>query len=77
MHVSSPAAVRRLISAGLTAAGLAAAATLIVPAGVALAATTTVYVSPSGTGTSCSATQPCSADGRAGCGAVAEQCDVG
>ncbi len=55
MRLSAPA--------GLAAMGLAVAATLVIPAGVALAATTTVYVSPSGSGTSCSAAQPCSVTG--------------
>ena len=40
--------------------GLTAAVTIVASASPALAATTTLYASPSGTGTSCSATQPCS-----------------
>ncbi|TQM78557.1 ricin-type beta-trefoil lectin protein [Saccharothrix saharensis] len=57
MSAPSSAASRRLPSVGTAAAVLAALVTLAPPAS---AATTTLYASPSGTGTSCSATQPCS-----------------
>jgi hypothetical protein len=52
--------MRRLLSAGVAAVGLAAAAALVAPASPALAATTTLYASASGTGDSCTAVQPCS-----------------
>ncbi|NUP61348.1 MAG: right-handed parallel beta-helix repeat-containing protein, partial [Nonomuraea sp.] len=44
----------------MIAAALAAAFALVAPATPALAATTTLYASPSGTGTSCTSAQPCS-----------------
>jgi hypothetical protein len=56
---SSYAAMRRLLLAGAAAVGLTAAVALVAPAPV-LAATTTLYASPSGTGSSCTAAQPCS-----------------
>ncbi|MFI9816369.1 ricin-type beta-trefoil lectin domain protein [Saccharothrix variisporea] len=43
-----------------SAALAALAAALVTPPPAALAATTTLYASPAGTGTDCSATQPCS-----------------
>ncbi|MEV7971417.1 right-handed parallel beta-helix repeat-containing protein, partial [Sphaerisporangium sp. NPDC088356] len=52
--------VRRLVSAGVAALGLTAAVALVAPASPVSAATTTLYASPSGSGTSCSAAQPCS-----------------
>ncbi|MFC4592266.1 RICIN domain-containing protein [Sphaerisporangium corydalis] len=60
MFESSYFAVRRLVTAGVAAMGLAAAVALVAPASPASAATTTLYASPSGSGTSCSADQPCS-----------------
>ncbi|WP_405143139.1 RICIN domain-containing protein [Sphaerisporangium sp. NBC_01403] len=48
------------MSAGVAAMGLTAAVALVAPASPASAATTTLYASPSGSGTSCSAAQPCS-----------------
>ncbi|MFE9751520.1 ricin-type beta-trefoil lectin domain protein [Saccharothrix saharensis] len=57
MSAPSSAALRRPLSVGTAAAVLAALVTLAPPAS---AATTTLYASPSGTGTSCSAAQPCS-----------------
>ncbi|WP_326822170.1 RICIN domain-containing protein [Streptosporangium sp. NBC_01756] len=53
-------AMRRLVSTGAAVVGLTAAAALVTPVSPALAATTTLYASPSGTGTGCSAAQPCS-----------------
>ncbi|MFI6457140.1 ricin-type beta-trefoil lectin domain protein [Streptosporangium amethystogenes] len=53
-------AMRRLMLAGAAAVGLTAAAALVAPVSPALAATTTLYASPSGTGGSCSSAQPCS-----------------
>jgi hypothetical protein len=38
----------------------ASAAAVLVQAGPAFAATTTLYAAPNGTGTACSASQPCS-----------------
>ncbi len=60
MFESSYAVMRRLVSAGVAAVGLTAAVALVAPVSPALAATTTLYASPSGTGTDCSATHPCS-----------------
>ncbi len=59
MFASSSTAVRRPVSAGVAAAVLTAAVAVAL-APPASAATTTLHASPSGTGTSCSATQPCS-----------------
>lgn len=53
-------AMRRLMLAGAAAIGLTAATALVAPASPALAATTTLYASPSGSGSSCSSAQPCS-----------------
>jgi hypothetical protein len=50
----------RLVLAGAAAMGLTAAAALVAPVSPVLAATTTLYTSPSGTGTGCTAAQPCS-----------------
>ena len=60
MFEFSYSAMRRLLSAGAAAIGLTAAAALVAPVSPASAATTTLYASPSGTGTGCSAAQPCS-----------------
>jgi hypothetical protein len=57
---SSSAVVRRPLLTGTSVAALIAASALGFSAPSASAATTTVYVSPSGTGTSCSVDQPCS-----------------
>src|SRR3954447_1721480 len=57
--VSSYALMRRLVPAAVAAMGLTAAAVLAAPASPAAAATTTLFASPSGTGTACSAAQPC------------------
>ncbi|GAA2885325.1 ricin-type beta-trefoil lectin domain protein [Actinoplanes cyaneus] len=53
---------RRRLTAVTAAAGLAALGTLVA-ASPALAAPTTLYASPAGTGTSCSSAQPCSLAG--------------
>ncbi|WIM94497.1 ricin-type beta-trefoil lectin domain protein [Actinoplanes oblitus] len=54
---------RRRLLALTAAAGLAAALGAVSAAAPALAAPTTVYASPTGTGTSCSSAQPCSLAG--------------
>jgi len=59
MPPSSRPVVRRLALADLAVVALAANH-LMSSAGAALAAVPTVYASPSGTGTACSAAQPCS-----------------
>ncbi|MGW4638935.1 ricin-type beta-trefoil lectin domain protein [Sphaerisporangium sp. NPDC004334] len=59
----SKSVVRRLVSAGVAALGLTAAAALVAPVLPVSAATTTLYASPSGTGTDCTAAQPCSLTG--------------
>jgi hypothetical protein len=51
------------VSAGVAAVVLTAAVAAVALAPPASAATTTLYASPSGTGTSCTATQPCSVPG--------------
>ncbi len=51
---------RLLLAAATAAAGLTAAAAAVIITVPALAATSTLYASPSGSGTSCSDTQPCS-----------------
>jgi hypothetical protein len=56
----SHTAKRRLMLTGAAAAVVAAAVGAVAFAPAALAATTTLHASPSGTGTACSATQPCS-----------------
>ncbi|MEU6430397.1 lectin [Microbispora sp. NPDC046973] len=63
MHPSSPLAALKPVMAGLVAAVLTAVLVVVAPATQALAATTTLYASPSGSGTACSATQPCSLAG--------------
>ena len=60
MSRSTSSSLRRLLLAGVGAAGLTAAIAGVALAPAAMAATTTLYASPSGTGTSCSAAQPCS-----------------
>ena len=62
MPVPAFSTFRRQMSAGAAAAGIAAAG-IVASASPALAAATTVYASPSGTGTSCSSAQPCSLAG--------------
>jgi hypothetical protein len=57
VRVLRPAGVPRPLLAGLTAAGLTAG--LVLAASSARAAGTTVYASPSGSGTECSASSPC------------------
>ncbi|MFI9847333.1 RICIN domain-containing protein [Nonomuraea sp. NPDC051941] len=59
MQSSSPVTALRPFLIGIVAA-LAAAFALVAPATPALAATTTLYASPTGTGTACTSTQPCS-----------------
>ena len=59
MSKPSPSHRRRLAAAGI-ALGLAAAGALVASALPAAAATTTLYVSASGSGTTCSVAQPCS-----------------
>jgi ricin-type beta-trefoil lectin protein len=63
MLVSALSTLRRQVLAGAAAAGLAAAVGIVASASPALAATTTVYASPTGTGTTCSSAQPCSLAG--------------
>jgi hypothetical protein len=53
-------AVRRSLLAVVAAVGVTAPVAMVASAFPAFAATTTLYASPSGTGTSCSAVQPCS-----------------
>ncbi|NUW33341.1 ricin-type beta-trefoil lectin domain protein [Nonomuraea sp. SMC257] len=60
MPSSSPARALRPVLTGVLAAVLAAASALVVSVTSALAATTTLYASPSGTGTACASAQPCS-----------------
>lgn len=60
MSVSSVPSTRRRVLAGAATTAVSAALAIAAPAAPAAAATTTLYASPSGTGTSCSATQPCS-----------------
>lgn len=60
MQSSSPATALRPTLIALVAAALAAAFALVAPATPALAATTTLYASPTGTGTACTSAQPCS-----------------
>ncbi|MEN3541317.1 right-handed parallel beta-helix repeat-containing protein, partial [Microbispora sp. ZYX-F-249] len=60
MQSPSPATATRPVLTGIVAAALAAAFALVAPATPALAATTTLYASPSGTGTACTSAQPCS-----------------
>src|SRR6185437_768823 len=59
VFASASSTVRSLLTAGVTTAGLIAVSVLVA-ASPAHAATTTLYAAPSGTGSSCSATQPCS-----------------
>jgi hypothetical protein len=62
MFAATPA--RRLMMTGLAAVGLTAgAAAVVVSAGAALADATTVYASPSGAGSACTSTDPCSLPG--------------
>ncbi|RAO31564.1 Beta-glucuronidase [Micromonospora saelicesensis] len=56
---SSLSSLRRLL-AGAAATAVTALVAVTASASPALAATTTLYASPSGTGTACSASQPCS-----------------
>ncbi|GAA0378493.1 hypothetical protein Acor_69680 [Acrocarpospora corrugata] len=60
MQPSSRVTALRPVLTGVVAAALAAAFALVAPAAPALAATTTLYASPSGTGTACTSAQPCS-----------------
>ncbi|MEU6432651.1 RICIN domain-containing protein, partial [Microbispora sp. NPDC046973] len=62
-HPSPPVAVLRPLLVGLVIAALTAAMTVLASATAARAATTTLYVSPSGTGSTCSSAQPCSLSG--------------
>jgi hypothetical protein len=63
VRVPKLSTIRRQVAAGAAAAGLAAAAGVVLSATPALAAVTTVYASPSGSGTTCSSAQPCSLAG--------------
>ena len=63
MSVPALSTLRRQVLAGAAAAGLAAAVGVVAMASPALAAATTLYASPSGTGTTCSSAQPCSLAG--------------
>ncbi|WP_240776843.1 RICIN domain-containing protein [Nonomuraea basaltis] len=60
MQLSSPVTALRPVLTGIVATALAAALALVAPATSALAATTTLYASPAGTGTACTSAQPCS-----------------
>ncbi|WP_231618763.1 RICIN domain-containing protein [Nonomuraea sp. SBT364] len=60
MPLPPPVTMPRRTLIGLVTAVLAAAFALIASAPPALAATTTLYVAPAGTGTACTSTQPCS-----------------
>lgn len=62
-HPSPPVAVSRPLLAVLVIAALTMAMTMVAPTTAARAATTTLYVSPSGTGSTCSSAQPCSLPG--------------
>ncbi|MEV4847520.1 RICIN domain-containing protein [Micromonospora matsumotoense] len=59
MSVPTSPTGRRQVLAGLAATVVAAAVAVVASATPALAATTTLYASPSGSGTACSASQPC------------------
>jgi Ricin-type beta-trefoil lectin domain len=59
LFASSSSALRRQLLYGVAAAGLAAAIGVVASPAPALAAPTTLYASPSGTGTACSSAQPC------------------
>jgi hypothetical protein len=63
MLVSTSSAVRRAVLAGGAALALAGAAVAVALAQPALAAVTTLFASPSGSGSSCTAAQPCSLTG--------------
>src|SRR5687767_3954964 len=66
VHVEEPpvlSTLRRQMLAGAAAAVSAAAVGVVAWAAPALAAPTTLYASPSGTGTTCSSAQPCSLSG--------------
>ena len=54
---------RSSVLASLGVVVLSAATTILVTAAPAFAATTTLYASPAGSGSSCSASQPCSLAG--------------
>ncbi|WP_433731975.1 ricin-type beta-trefoil lectin domain protein [Actinoplanes sp. CA-051413] len=58
-----PSTLRRKVLAGFAAAGVAAAVVTVAGATPALAAPTTLYASPAGSGTACSSAQPCSLTG--------------
>ncbi|MFI6513912.1 RICIN domain-containing protein, partial [Streptosporangium sp. NPDC050855] len=60
MHLPSRVTALRTAVIGLVTGVLAAAFAFIVPATSALAAVTTLYAAPSGTGTACTSAQPCS-----------------
>ncbi|MBB2741894.1 UNVERIFIED_ORG: hypothetical protein FHR35_001714 [Microbispora rosea subsp. rosea] len=62
-HPSPPVAVLRPLLVGIVIAALTAAMAVVASATAARAATTTLYVSPSGTGSTCSSAQPCSLSG--------------
>ncbi len=55
--------LRRQVLTGTAAAALVATVGIVAAASPALAAAATVYASPSGSGTACSSTQPCSLAG--------------
>ena len=63
MFASSSSVLRRQLLTGVAAAGLTAAIGVVAAPAPALAAPTTLYASPSGTGTTCSSAQPCSLTG--------------
>jgi Ricin-type beta-trefoil lectin domain len=63
MHRPSWVAPRRPVLVSLSVAVIAAATTILAGAVPAFAATTTLYASPSGSGSSCTASQPCSLTG--------------
>jgi hypothetical protein len=63
MFSSLSPAVRRMVLAGATATSLAAAGVAVALAAPAMAAVTTLFASPTGTGSTCSSAAPCSLSG--------------
>ncbi|MGN9908781.1 RICIN domain-containing protein [Phytohabitans sp. LJ34] len=59
----APSALRKQLLAGVAVAGLAAVVGVVAAPAPAVAAPTTLYASPSGSGTACSSAQPCSLAG--------------
>jgi hypothetical protein len=63
MRVSALPASRRAALAGLAAAAVTTGATVLIMTGAVQAASTTLYAAPSGSGSTCSAAQPCTLAG--------------